>query len=476
MSDYRPTIGLEIHAELKTQTKMFCACLNDPNEKRPNTNLCPVCMAHPGSLPVINKEAVRKVLLVGSALSGELANFTEFDRKNYFYPDIPKGYQISQYAYPLVRGGSLNTVAITRVHLEEDTARSQHTGEHSLVDFNRAGVPLMELVTEPVIRSAGEASAFARELQLLLRALGAGDAHMEKGEMRVEANISVSRNDTLGTKVEVKNLNSFKSVERAIAHEIERQTALLEQGGEVVQETRGWDEVKQTTFSQRKKESSHDYRYFPDPDLPKLLISEIPEFSSEILKAQLPELPWEKRSRYVEDYGIKPEHADFFVQDEFYGAMFEGVAKYAPNTDLVLIGLAGNYIASDIVGMLQNSALQSKVAYLNTEEFYSAFFKLMQMIKSNTISSRGAKDILLQMYTNGGDPETIAKEKGLVQQNDTQVLATVVIKVIEAYPQVAADYKAGKEAALQFLVGQGIKETRGAGNPAVLREEFKKAL
>jgi len=245
MSEYRPTIGLEIHAELKTLTKMFCACRNDADERTPNTNICPVCMAHPGTLPVINRDAVHKVLLVGEALGATLADYTEFDRKNYFYPDIPKGYQISQFAYPLVRGGSLRGVDITRIHLEEDTARSQHTTETgeevSLVDYNRAGLPLMELVTEPVIHHAETAGSFARELQLLLRYVGAGDANMEKGEMRVEANISVSKTDTLGTKVEVKNLNSFRTVERAIKYEIERQIAVLEAGESLVQETRGWD-------------------------------------------------------------------------------------------------------------------------------------------------------------------------------------------------------------------------------------------
>ncbi len=324
-NDYTATIGLEIHAELKTNTKMFCKCKNDPEEKQPNVNVCPVCMAHPGTLPVINKEAVKLVLKVGHALKANLADFTEFDRKNYFYPDIPKGYQISQYKYPLVSGGQLNGVEITRVHLEEDTARSQHDdGDYSLIDFNRGGLPLMELVTEPVIKDAKVAVAFAKELQLLLRYLNVSDANMEKGQMRVEANISVSKTDkfglnrserpvgrtgkpVLGTKVEVKNLNSFKSVERAIEYEIERQINVLEGGGEIVQETHGWDENKQKTFSQRKKENSDDYRYFPDPDLPKLKLSEIEEFSEENLTKEIPELPWKKRVRYKEDYGIKDE-------------------------------------------------------------------------------------------------------------------------------------------------------------------------
>ncbi len=275
-SKYTATIGLEIHAELKTSSKMFCSCKNDPDEKRPNVNVCEVCTAQPGSLPVLNKEAIRKVLQVGLACGSNIADFTEWDRKNYFYPDIPKGYQISQYKYPLVLGGSINGVQLTRIHLEEDTAKSTHdAGDFSLVDYNRAGVALMELVTEPVIHDAKTASDFAKELQLLLQYLGAGDANMEKGEMRVEANISVSTTEKFGTKVEVKNLNSFRTVERAIAYEIERQIDAIEKGEKVVQETRGWDEAKQKTYSQRIKEDSHDYRYFPDPDLPKMMISEV---------------------------------------------------------------------------------------------------------------------------------------------------------------------------------------------------------
>ncbi|MDE2173652.1 MAG: Asp-tRNA(Asn)/Glu-tRNA(Gln) amidotransferase subunit GatB, partial [Patescibacteria group bacterium] len=265
---YRPTIGLEIHAELKTRTKMFCDSANNPDETRRNVNICPICMAHPGTLPVINREAVRHILRIGVAVGGTIADFSEFDRKSYFYPDIPKGYQISQYEHPLVTGGKLAGVDITRVHLEEDTARSIHTDGKSLVDFNRAGIPLMELVTEPVIRDAETAGRFARELQLLLRTLGAGEANLEKGEMRIEANISVSSEEgKFGTKVEVKNINSFRSVERAIAFEVERQTALLEKGEKVAQATRGWNEAKQETFHQRLKEGSADYRYFPEPDL-----------------------------------------------------------------------------------------------------------------------------------------------------------------------------------------------------------------
>ena len=351
MRTYKATIGLEIHAELKTRTKMFCNSKNDSEEKRPNINVCPICMGHPGTLPVINKEAVKHVLRVGIDAKGTAADFSEFDRKNYFYPDIPKGYQISQYKHPLIIGGMVNGIALSRIHLEEDTASSSHEGEHSLVNFNRAGVPLMELVTEPVIENGAQAVAFAKELQLLLQYLGAGDANMEKGEMRVEANTSVSANNVLGTKVEVKNLNSFKAVERAIEFEIERQSKLLDRGEKVAQETRGFDETKGITFSQRTKEDSHDYRYFPDPDLPKLFISEIPEFNTQVLSKELPELPWERRERYIKKFGLRASDAEIFLQNDFLREMFEAVVEHIKN-DSELIRLAGNYIVSDIEGLL----------------------------------------------------------------------------------------------------------------------------
>src|SRR3989344_1313176 len=350
--DYKLTVGLEVHVELKTRTKMFCDSLNDPDERRPNVNICPICMGHPGTLPSINKEAVKSVLRVGHALGGTIADFTEFDRKNYFYPDIPKGYQISQYKYPLVLGGSLNSIAITRVHLEEDTAISMHDQHDTktLIDFNRAGIPLMELVTEPVITNADEAVAFAKELRLLLRYLGASEANMEKGEMRVEANVSVSDGEHIGTKVEIKNLNSFKVVGKAIDYEIKRQSEALEKGEHTIQETRGWAEKKEITFSQRKKESSHDYRYFPEPDLPKLYISQISEFKN--LKDTLPELPWAKSERYKKEFGIKAEDAESFVQNISLGEFFESVVKDLAG-DAEAVRLASNYITSDILGIIK---------------------------------------------------------------------------------------------------------------------------
>lgn len=473
MSDYIPTIGLEIHAELKTRTKMFCDSANDPDEKRPNWNVCPVCMGNPGTLPVINREAVKHVLKVGVALGGEIADYTEFDRKNYFYPDIPKGYQISQYAYPLVKGGSLNGIAITRVHLEEDTARSQHAGDHSLVDFNRAGVPLMELVTEPVIHSAKEAGDFGRELQLLLRTLGVSDADMEKGHMRLEANISVSNNpNKLGVKTEVKNINSFSYAEKAIEYEIKRQIEALESGEEVVQETRGWDSVNNETFSQRKKESSHDYRYFPEPDLPKLVISEIPEFSVAALKKEMPELPWEKRNNYkliaeTGKFEIKGQIVEMFVTRKPFGLFFDEVLKIVGHGELA--ELASNYIGNDLVPLVGgiDSEIPLKPEY---------FAELMKMLNKKEVSTPAAKEILKIMVSTGDNPKDIAQREGLLQQSDEGAIGVIVEEVIAQNENVVAEYKAGKEASLQFLVGQGMKLSRGSANPGVLAKLLRDRL
>ncbi len=466
---YTPTIGLEIHAELKTQTKMFCDSKNDPNETRPNINICPVCMAHPGVLPVINREAVRHVLRVGCALGGTLADYTEFDRKNYFYPDLPKGYQISQYKYPLISHGSLNGVVLTRIHLEEDTARSVHDGgSETLIDFNRAGIPLMELVTEPVVRDAQEAGNFARELQLLLRYLNASDANMEKGEMRVEANVSISSSDAKGTKVEVKNLNSFKSVERAIEYEISRQISVLERGETVLQETRGWDENKEVTFSQRVKEESHDYRYMPDPDLPKLRLSEIEDFSQKHLKESLPELPWDKRDRYITTYSMESRTAELFVQNERYYVFFDKYIAPLYDKEKEKYSSALNYFVSDIIGLLQKGG---DIKNLDTN-----FNKTITLLTEGHISSRGAKDILKILVTEGGDPQDIAKNKGLLQENNEEALTQLVEEIIKEHPDAVSEYTSGKDSALQFLVGQGMQKSRGSANPQILSKLLKEKL
>ncbi len=425
-------------------------------------------MAHPGTLPVANKTAIEQVIKVGLALGGEIANFTEFDRKNYFYPDIPKGYQISQYKFPIVSGGSLRGVAITRVHLEEDTGTSKHDrGNYSLIDFNRAGVPLMELVTEPLIKSAKEAGDFARELQLLLRTLDVSEANMEKGEMRVEANISVSDNpEKWGTKVEVKNLNSFRSAERAIEYELERMTALLEAGraDEIIQETRGWDETKQKTFSQRSKESAHDYRYFPDPDLPKLMLQEV--FNIKELKEGLSELPWEKRNRFEKEFGIKPEDIELFVQNRILADFYEKTVAIVGVSNAKIIA---NYITSDMLGILKTNS-KLKLPELK------AFAKLINMVAEGLLTSRGAKDILVVLMEEGGDPEVIAKQQNMLQEHNEDALKPAVEEVIKTNKKIVADFKAGKESALQALVGAVMKATKGSANPGVVAKLLREML
>lgn len=485
MSEYIPTIGLEIHAELRTKTKMFCNSKNDTDEQSPNTNICPVCLAHPGTLPVVNKEAVRHVLKVGTAIGATLADYTEFDRKNYFYPDLPKGYQISQYEYPLVSKGVLAGVEITRIHLEEDTASSVHDEERAMtmIDYNRAGVPLMELVTEPVIHSAEQAGAFARELQILLRYLGASEANMEKGEMRVEANVSVSKTSELGTKTEIKNLNSFRAMERAVAYEIKRQTQMLERGEKVVQETLGWNEQKQQTFPQRLKEGSADYRYFPDPDIPSFRLSEVAEFTSDTLQRSMPELPSKRRDRYV-TAGIKGEDAELFVRQRNLGDFFDAVV--ADMSDARRITLSANYIANDIVSIMHGDTskgasrrdTEKPETEIHSEIPISAhnLRKIVELIAEDKISSRSAKDLLVACIAEGKDPELIAKEKDLFQKNDLGQVQSVIDEILAKNTSVLADYKAGKQAALEFLVGQGMRALRGATNPQSLREMIQKKI
>ncbi len=462
---YLSTIGLEIHAELATRTKMFCVCKNDPEAKEPNTHVCPVCMAHPGTLPTINRAAVKQVLRVGAAIGGTFAiNYSEFDRKSYFYPDIPKGYQISQYIHPLISGGSLTGVPVTRIHLEEDTARSVHTGDESLVDFNRAGVPLMELVTEPEIHDSATAVCFARELQLLLRTLGASNANLEKGEMRIEANISVSKNDKLGTKVEVKNLNSFRSVERAIEYEVKRQIAALEKGEEILQATRGWDEKKQQTFHQRFKEGSADYRYFPEPDLPKIVLSEIPDMLPKAIKATLPELPWQRRERYRTKYQLKESDVEYLIDTQVRSSFFDAVSD-ALNGDTTLVQSAVNYIVSDLAGWY---AKYDGEEYANINP--KMFAKTIRLTVDGTLSSYGAKEIMALMAQNGGDPEELANANGLLQAKDRSVLMGIVDTVIADNASVVDEFRGGKEPVLQFLIGQCMKLSHGSGNPTLFKE------
>ncbi|KPJ56583.1 hypothetical protein AMJ49_04520 [Parcubacteria bacterium DG_74_2] len=493
---YQLVIGLEIHAELNTESKMFCSCLNNPDESQVNVNVCPICLGHPGTLPVINKRAVELVIKTGLALNCSIPKESKFDRKNYFYPDLPKGYQISQYDKPIARQGELKiknqkskikTIRIERIHLEEDTGKLIHPEgtDYSLIDFNRAGIPLMELVTEPDLRSGEEAKRFAQGLQLILRYLNVSEANMEKGEMRVEVNISLSQDSKLGTKVEIKNLNSFRSVERAVEYEIKRQAKILESGKKVIQETRGWHDIKQKTFSQREKEESHDYRYFPEPDLPILRIK-----ASDInkIRAEIPELPQQRRERFQREYGLLDKEVYIFVRNKELGEYFEKVLSEIRNwvkeieiKNKVeaqeferLIKLAVNYILTDLQGLLKGTPHHKKNGGgLITPENFAEFVVL---IYKGKISSKIAKQVLVEMFKTGADPSHIIEKKDLIQLTDTDEIEKIVKQVISQNPKPVEDYKKGKQNALQFLVGKVMAATKGKANPETVNKILKKII
>lgn len=490
MANYIPTIGLEIHAELKTNSKMFCSCKNDPLEKQPNINICPICMGHPGTLPVPNEAAIHMVLKTGLALNCAIAEYSRFDRKNYFYPDLPKGYQISQYDLPLCQNGKLQVenreIRIRRIHLEEDTARSQHPkgADYSLVDFNRAGVPLMELVTEPDIQSGKEASAFAQELQLILRYLGVSDADMEKGQMRVEVNISLRAGKELGAKVEVKNLNSFRAVEQAIEYEIKRQTQLLDAGKKIIQETRGWNDTKQETFSQREKESAHDYRYFPEPDIPPLTFTR--EFI-EKLRLEVPELPQAKKARLQKEYNLSDMEANLLVKDRDLGEYFEQVvselgSRLQEQELAKRTKLAVNYIVSDLQGLLSRYAGSGEarqgmsVEDANFKIPAEKFAHLMNLIGDGKVSSPVAKTLLKKMFETGADPHQLLESEGLAKVSDAKEIERIAKEIIEKNPKAAEDFKKGKQQSLQFLVGQMMAQTRGTASPDLAKQILRDLL
>lgn len=486
---YFVTIGLEIHAELNTKSKMWCSCANIPLEDRPNKNVCPICMAHPGTLPVANHEAIRKMIQIGLAVRKDeekeigtynnISNFIEFDRKNYFYPDIPKAYQLTQYAYPIVNTGAIKVnvdakeynITLTRIHLEEDTAKSTHDkGNYTLIDFNRAGVPLMELVTDAHTYDDAETAAkvsgeFGRELRRILRTLGAGDADMEKGQMRIEANISVTQDKSVfGVKCEVKNLNSFKSVEDAIKHEVERHIELLESGQKVIQETRGWDESKRTTFAQRKKENAHDYRYFPDPDLPKIYTYELYDIPN--IMSQMPTLPEERRDIY-NAIGLQDKQKTQLLDDAELGEYYINcVQNIEDNNNKIVLA---NYLLTDIVGLGLGLPTMKQLV------------DIVMMVSEGKLSSRGAKDLLAiilnnrsQYIDNNMSAESIANENNLIQKNDEATLSTIVSQVIANSESQWQEYKSGNEKLLMYLVGQCMKESKGSGNPQKFIEIIKK--
>ncbi|MEI7890767.1 MAG: Asp-tRNA(Asn)/Glu-tRNA(Gln) amidotransferase subunit GatB [bacterium] len=493
MTKYIPVIGMEVHVELKTKSKMFCNSKNGlGHEKQPNVHICPVCTAQPGTLPVPNQQAIEFVQLAGLALNCELNLKSKFDRKNYFYPDLPKGYQISQYDQPLCGLGNMEIetadgqkklIGVTRIHLEEDTGKLIHPdgADYTLVDYNRAGVPLMELVTEPDIENGEQARIFCTRLQQICRYLGISDADMEKGNMRCEVNLSLHKEGEpklSGTKVEVKNINSFRFVEKAINYEIERQTEALENGEKLVQETRGWDSVKNVTVSQRKKESAHDYRYFPEPDIPPM------EFSAayvESLKAKLPELPAQKEERFAGEYGLnkadilvltaESDLAEYFEQ--VVGELKEKiVSREVAAESEKAIKLAVNYLISEVRKHLAENNHKMADLKISAENYA----ELIGLVADGKINSSAAQTVLKEMYHTGGDPSQIIEEKNLAQMDDGDALGAVVDKVLADNPKSVEDYKAGKENALKFLMGQVMKESGGKANPQVVLELLKNKL
>lgn len=487
---YKATIGLEIHFESKTRSKMFCSCVNEANnslEEKPNTNICPICTGQPGTLPTINEEAINKVIMTGLALNCEIASQSKFDRKNYFYPDLPKGYQISQYDMPFCKNGYLDIslenkeikrIRITRIHMEEDTAKLYHVNGKTLVDFNRSGVPLMELVTEPDISSSEEAKKFCQELQLILRYLDVSDANMEKGQMRCEVNISLSKNDKLGTKVEIKNLNSFKSVEKSIEYEIKRQKELLDKGETIIQETRGWDDAKALTFSQREKESAHEYRYFPEPDLPLITIS---KEKIESIKSKMPELPNQKRKRFKEEYGLDEKTIEFFIKDVRLSNYLEKAASESccwakeescAKDNKEIIKICANYLTTDLQYLLKNEGdvdLEKRITPENFGEFIC-------LISQEKISSKIAKIVLEEMFNNGKDPSHVIEEKGLIQIEDEGEIEKIIKDVLENNEKAVNDYKKGKENSFTFLIGQIMAKSKGKANPQKVGEILKKKI
>ena len=490
---YYITIGLEIHAELKTQSKMFCSCANIPLEETPNKNVCPICMAHPGSLPTLNKDAIKKMIEIGLYIGADIADFTEWDRKHYFYPDMPKAYQITQYKYPIVSSGSINNIPLTRIHLEEDTAKSTHDqGDHTLIDFNRSGVPLMELVTNAVtyndIETAAKASSdFGKELQLILRTLGASEAEMSKGQMRMEVNLSVTKDkNKYGTKVEIKNINSFKSVEDSVRYEAKRHIELIEAGreDEIVQETRGFEENKRITLSQRKKESSDDYKYFPDPDLPKVYLHSL--FNLEEIKNNLPE-NIELQRKNLREIGIKEEYIELLLSNIPLSKYFNEIKKEIMSHDFgkekieKMITLAVNYICVDVSAILQKEQKEKLVHFIDKEDFG----QILEMLYVNELSSRGAKDLItfmmtelpmdnmLEMSENDMDARQIAEMKGFIQKNDKEALNEIVENVITNNLKQWEELKNGNDKLIMFFVGQAMKEAKGSGNPKLFTEIIK---
>ena len=473
--DYEVVIGLEVHAELSTKTKIFCSCPTAFGAA-PNTHTCPICMAMPGTLPVLNEKVVEYAVKAGLATNCEISRNSKNDRKNYFYPDLPKAYQISQFDKPLCEHGYVEIdtkegkkkIRITRIHIEEDAGKLNHDefGGGSLVDLNRAGVPLIETVSEPDIRSAEEAESYLRKLKSIFEYIEVSDCKMQEGSLRADVNVSVKKKtDTkLGTRTEMKNMNSFRSIVRAIEYEVDRQIDILEDGGTITQETLRWDDVSGKTFPMRDKEDAQDYRYFPDPDLVAIKLSE--EYIQNI-KDNLPELPESRKQRYLEEYNLSEKDAKLLTSSKYLSDLFEGAVKVCNNPKAV-----NNWIISDISRILNETETEPISIPFDSNQLG----KLVILIDKGTISSSIGKKVLVELFENPRDPEDIIKEKGWIQISDEGAVKEVVMKILEANPQSIADYKAGKDKALGFLVGQAMKETKGKANPQMLNKMFLEEL
>ena len=474
--DYEIVIGLEVHAELSTKTKIFCSCPTDFGGM-PNTHCCPVCMAMPGALPVLNEKVVEYAIKAGLATNCEIADVSKNDRKNYFYPDLPKSYQISQFDMPLCKEGFIEIdldngekkkIRLVRIHIEEDAGKLNHDpyGGGSLVDLNRAGVPLIEMVSYPDLRSTKEVDSYLKKLKAILQYIDVSDCKMQEGSLRADVNVSVrKKGDTeFGTRTEMKNMSSFRSIVRAIEYEAGRQIDVLEDGGKIDQETLRWDEVSGKTFSMRNKENAQDYRYFPEPDLVTIKISE--EMKKRI-KDTLPEMPEVRRKRYVQEFNLPEYDANVLTMEKPLSDLFEGATKVCNNPKAV-----SNIIMSEVIGILNSNELEANEIPFTAEELG----KLIMLIDKGTISSSIAKKVLAKMFENPQDPEKIIEENGWIQISDEGAIKEVVLKILEANPQSIADFKAGKDRALGFLVGQAMKETRGKANPQMLNKMFLEEL
>lgn len=470
--DYEVVIGLEVHAELATKTKIFCSC---PNEfgGDPNTHTCPVCMAMPGSLPVLNEKVVEYAVKAGLATNCEISRDSKNDRKNYFYPDTPKAYQISQYDKPLCEHGKIDietkdgvkTIGITRIHIEDDAGKLNHNpfGSGTLVDLNRAGVPLIEIVSEPDLRSAEEAESYLKKLKSILEYIEVSDCKMQEGSLRADVNVSIMPKGSkkFGTRTEMKNLNSFRSMTRAIEYEIGRQVEVIDNGGTIIQQTLRWDDVSGRNFSMRDKENAEDYRYFPEPDLAPIRLSE--EYIENIRKS-LPEMPEVRKERYLNEYGLSQKDANILTSSKYFSNMFEKASEICNNRKAV-----SNWIISDVSRILNENELEPEQIPFKAE----SLAELVSLIDKGTISSAIAKKVLEEMFnTPEKMPSKIIEEKGWIQISDEGAIKEIVLKILEANPGSVADYKGGKDRALGFLVGQAMKETKGKANPQMLNKMF----